>query len=116
MELIALKQKQYKKKDKKAQIFKTVQSRNERGDSIEIYQPLSEKSLWCYTENLHGYITNNQLVVENEEERIFCFNHIEGIQQGYKILYRDNYYEITRVYSEGDYKTEIFCYTKKIDK
>ena len=108
-----MKQTQHKLKDKKAMIYKNTKINN-AGDWSMKWQPISASPLWCFTQNLSGSILYNPLVIENEETRQFVFNYLPNIEQGYYILYRDKWYEVTRVNSTADYNDEIFVYVKNV--
>lgn len=110
-------QRQYKKKDKKAFIIKKIiAGKNSRGDIIEDHKSISGDSpLWCFTQNLDGRITDNALIIKNEETRLFVFNYRDNICQGDLILFNGVVYEITRVFIADEYQFEIYAYVKKVD-
>ena len=109
-----MKKPQYKLKDKKALIYRNIEIKGNTGNTTMQWQPISEAALWCFTQNLSGEITNNKLVIENEETRLFVFNYHFDIKQGYFIRYKNKWYEITRTNTTGDYNDEIFVYTRDV--
>ena len=109
-----MKQNQYRLKDKKALIYRNIENKSNIGNTTMQWQPISEVPLWCFTQNLSGNITNNQLIIENEETRLFVFNYHSDIEQGYLISYGGKWYEITRTNTTGDYRYEVFVYTRDV--
>jgi len=80
--------------------------------TASVYYPRSSSSLWCYSKQL----SQNQIFEAHsygqEETRFFIFNYFSGIKVYDLILYRGTWYEITRVDTKDDYKTDLFVYVK----
>ncbi len=103
---------QYFLKDKKAQIYRDLAGEMDpdgfRGDSC--YVPLGKSPLWCYTRQTSMEFRQYALSVGKDERRFFVFNHLDGVGEGDYILYRDQWYEITRVDTADDYRGDMFIY------
>ena len=95
-------------------IYKNTKINNNAGNWSMKWTPISALPLWCFTQNLSGSILYNPLIIENEETRLFVFNYLPNVEQGYYIFYREKWYEVTRVNSTGDYNDEIFVYVKNV--
>ena len=109
-----MKKPQYRLKDKKAIIYRNTEIKNNIGNVSMKWQPISAAPLWCFTQNLSGEITNNQLIIANEETRLFVFNYHSNIEQGYLISYGGKWYEVTRTNTTGDYRDEVFVYARDV--
>lgn len=99
-------------KDKKCEIYKieTVidEFDNHRGEPVFI------GSYWCYTRQLSMTQLYEAARYGTKEERIFVINYNENTPKiGYLVRYRGDWYEIIRVDTQDDYKTDIFLYCKR---
>ena len=103
--------KQYFKKDKKAQIYKRVPGHvDEYGDRQDAYRPVAPTPLWCYAKQLseqQKFIAQSMSIDEN---RLFIFNYRNDVKVYDKILYKGVWYEVTRVDTLEDYNGELFVY------
>ena len=98
-------------KDKKAQIYKEVKSESDKSGFYDSgYVPLGEKSLWCYTRQTSQTLRQISMALGQTEERFFVFNYLGDVEIGDFILYRDKWYQITRVDTADDYKGDLFIY------
>lgn len=104
---------QYFLKDKKAQVYKEIKGQQDTsgfyGDSS--YAPLGSKPLWCYTKQTSMEFRQMAMALGQDEERFFVFNHLVGVDEGDYILYRDKWYQITRIDTTDDYNGDMFIYT-----
>ena len=103
--------KQYFKKDKKAQIYKRVPGHvDEYGDRQDAYRPVAPAPLWCYAKQLseqQKFIAQSMSI---DETRLFVFNYRNDVEVYDKILYKGVWYEVTRVDTLEDYNGELFVY------
>lgn len=107
--------KQYYQKDKKAQIYKLVPGEKDpygfrRDDK---YKPVAPKPLWCYTKQMSQEQKFAAAAYGEKEERLFIFNFMPGIEVYDHILYKGDWYSVTRVDTTEDYNTELFIYVYK---
>lgn len=103
----------YFKKDKKAMVYMALPEKmNEYGDRIsEGYMPITPSPLWCYTKQVNqGLKTVAKTLIMNDEARLFVFNYNELIKPEMYIFYKKEWYQITRVDTEDDYKGQMFVY------
>lgn len=105
---------QYFLKDKKAQIYRRVSGgRDSEGYEIEgAYYPYAKAPLWCYSKQLSAALIYAAQLMTTNETRLFVFNYLKGVKQYDLILYRDSWYEITRVDTTDDYNGELFVYVQ----
>jgi SPP1 family predicted phage head-tail adaptor len=104
----------YFKKDKKAQIYKIVSGGTDsEGYAIErgLY-PIAPAPIWCYTSQLSQSDIMAASAYGQEETRLFVFNFYKNITVYDIILYKDTWYEVTRVDHKDDYNGETFIYVK----
>ena len=102
----------YFRKDKKAQIYKKVDI-SEPGTMPKFkYAPRAASPLWCFAKQVSQNDTFYAAHYGDNEMRLFVFNYDRKIEFGQMILYRDTWYEITRVDSQDDYNGELFVYVK----
>lgn len=102
---------QYFLKDKKAQIYKEVKGESGKGGFYDSgYVPLGKLSLWCYTRQTSQEIRQISMALGQTEERFFVFSYLDDAEIGDFILYRDKWYQITRLDTADDYKDDMFIY------
>lgn len=105
---------QYNLKDKKAQLYKKEYGgQDSSGFSLpDNYYPAAPAPVWCYTRQL----TQDQIFAaaaySQEETRLFVFNYYPHVEVYDVISYKGEWYEITRVDTTDDYKTDLFIYVK----
>lgn len=104
----------YHKKDKKAQIYKRVHNeRDEQGHKVlDSLYPIAKAPIWCYTSQLSQQDAFQAHTYGNDETRFFVFNYYENIEVYDMILYKDEWYKITRVDHTDDYKGDTFIYVQ----
>ena len=102
---------QYFLKDKKAQHYKVYSTGGGVGDPT-YYIAMSPAPYWCYCKQL----TQEQLFAAqaywNDETRFFVFNNKPDIKQYDLLLYKGNWFQVTRVDTTDDYNGETFVYAK----
>lgn len=103
---------QYFLKDKKAQVYKkTYGGRDPDGFRTgEGYVPLAPSPLWCYTRQTSQVMRQMSFATGEMEERYFVFNNLSTVEVGDYILYKGKWYQITRVDTADDYKSDMFIY------
>ena len=106
----------YFKKDKKAQIYqKHTGGYDAEGYPIgDYYKPIAPASLWCYARQLSQEQLYAAHAYWNDETRLFVFNYRDDVKQGDYILYRSAWYEISRIDTTEDYKSELFVYVRNV--
>ena len=109
---------QYYKKDKKAQIYKSVGSIvDEYGDHRPGgYRPIAPKPLWCYTKQLSQQQKYIAACMSSDETRLFIFNYLPNVEVYDYLLYKGMWYQVTRVDHLEDYNTETFVYVNDCGK
>jgi len=104
---------QYFLKDKKATIYTRIPSyKDEHGVYRKGgYMPITAAPLWCYArqESQGLKYAAGQLNL-NDESRMFVFNNNPHITQTCLILYRGEWYCISRVDTTDDYNGDMFIY------
>ena len=95
---------QYYKKDKKALIHDAVSVQQSGYMAKTYYVPRTPSAIWCYARQL-----NQDTIFES---RFFVFNRGTVVELYDLILYREKWYQVTRVDTEDDYNTDIFVYVK----
>ncbi len=106
--------KQYYLKDKKAMIYWEKPGGQDK-DGFPIkggYVPFAPELLWCYARQLSQDQRYASAYYDVDESRFFVFNHIPDISVYDFISYRDKWYQITRVDTMDDYKSDMFVYAK----
>lgn len=103
---------QYYKKDKKALIYKAI-SVSEPGKMPETYYtPTTPATVWCYSRQLSQNTIFEAKAHGEAETRFFVFNQRITVDLYDLILYRDKWYQVTRVDTEDDYISDVFVYVK----
>lgn len=104
---------QYFLKDKKAQIYREIAGdRDSSGLNSGGVYPYASAPMWCYSKQINAALTFVARSYDTDETRFFVFNYHKGIEQYDLVLYRDVWYEITRVDTIDDYNGELFVYVK----
>lgn len=102
----------YYKKDKKAQIYKKITIPNPGGKPKYGYVPRAESLLWCYATQLSQDDVFYAKTYGDSETRLFVFNYDPKVAFDQLVLYRNVWYQITRVDTNDDYNGELFVYVK----
>lgn len=105
---------QYFLKDKKAQIYRKADGeRDSEGFGYQYsYYPYAPAPLWCYSKQLSAITLIAAAAYDTDETRLFVFNYKPNVKAYDLVLYRNTWYEITRVDTTDDYKGEMFIYVK----
>ena len=106
---------EYYIKDKKAQIYKFMNVSVGGGMPRDQYIPIAAAPLWCYTSQLSQNRIYQALGVGKNETRYFVFNYLKNVEVNDALLYRGNWYNITRVDTKDDYNTDTFIYVENMD-
>ena len=104
--------KKYFLKDKKAEIFTKVITRDSIGGRITYYVPISHFPLWCYAKQISANLYFTARAYQIDEKRLFVFNFNADIAVNHAIRYCGKWYEITRVDTDDDYNGDMFVYVK----
>ncbi|MBQ6739061.1 MAG: hypothetical protein IJQ57_11970 [Synergistaceae bacterium] len=110
----ASKRRKYFLKDKKAEIFEKVVTVDSIGARDLVYVPLFQNPVWVYARQVDADIFFRKEQYKIQETYFFVFNFYKNIKVGNAILYRDKWYEITRVDTDEDYNSDLFVYAKDI--
>ena len=105
---------QYFLKDKKAMIYKSVAGKIDqygRPERDKLY-PIAHAPIWCYSSQLSQQDTYSAAAYGEKETRYFVFNYYKNIAVYDMILYRGEWYRITRVDHKDDYNGETFIYVQ----
>lgn len=107
-------QNQYYLKDKKAQIYKKFSNRqDESGFQLPAsYYPIAPAQIWCYTRHLSQTDIFQSASYGENETRFFVFNYYPKVEVYDMILYKNQWYRITRVDTADDYKGDLFIYVQ----
>ena len=95
-------QNQYYLKDKKAQIYKKISTQDDIGQSIKKYYPIAPAQIWCYTRQLSQADVFQAASYGDSETRFFVFNYYPEVEVYDMILYKNQWYRITRVDTADD--------------
>lgn len=99
-------------KDKKAQIYKKVDISESGGMPKYVYVPRAASPLWCHASQLSQQDVFYAGTYGDKETRLFVFNYDPKVAFDQFVLYRDVWYQITRVDTQDDYNGELFVYVK----
>lgn len=105
---------QYFLKDKKAMIYWEKPS-TEDADGSTIsggFVPFAINPMWCYSKQLSQDQIFAAAAYGVSETRFFVFNHTKNVAVYDLILYRGEWYQITRVDTTDDYNGDLFVYVK----
>lgn len=105
-------QNQYYLKDKKAQIYKKISTQDDTGQSIEKYYPIAPAQIWCYARQLSQTDVFQAAAYGDNETRLFVFNYYPKVDVYCMVLYRGEWYRVTRVDTTDDYKGEMYIYVQ----
>lgn len=109
--------KQYFLKDKKARIYKTVYLDDHEGYMQKPhFIPRTPSDLWCYTSQLSQTLVFVAKTFSTDETRMFVFNSGVVAETYDLILYRSQWYQVTRVDTTDDYNGEVFVYVEDCPK
>lgn len=105
---------QYFLKDKKATIYtKTKLSLN--GDMPKYYYtPRTPAPIWVYAKQLSQDLILESKMYGVNETYMFVLNRGTRLKIANYILYRDKWYEITRIDTKDDYNSDIFVYASDV--
>lgn len=107
---------QYFLKDKKARIYDAVNIYAPGGMPKTYYVPRTPSSIWCYARQLSQNTVFEAKAYGEDETRYFVFNRWTLVELYDLILYREKWYQVTRVDTEDDYNTDVFVYVKDAPK
>lgn len=110
------KRNQYYQKDKKVKIIKATKTVNALGQMSNGYQYITNQSLWAYADQLSQTQVFNAKAYGDEESYFFVLNYREDLTIYHYIEYKGKYYNITRIDTSDDYKTDLFIYAKDTPK
>lgn len=103
---------QYFLKDKRAMIFKVYHVRNGYNTTDHVAPISPAPSLWCYSSQLSQTLVFVARTYSTDETRMFVFNPGYNVKTYDLIRYNGEWYQITRVDTTDDYKSDIFIYVK----
>lgn len=103
---------QYYKKDKKALIFNSVSVNTNGYMSKSYYVPRTPAAIWAYASQLSQTTVFEAKSYGEDVSYMFVFNLRTEVELYDLILYRNKWYEVTRVDTKDDYDTDIFVYAK----
>ena len=109
---------QYNLKDKKAQLYKKEYGGQDSNgySKPDNYYPAATAPIWCYTRQLSQDQIFAAMAYSQEETRLFVFNYYPHVEVYDVISYKSDWYEITRVDTTDDYKTDLFVYVKLLKR
>lgn len=99
-------------KDKKIVIYKSKSVRNDKGQPITKWFPIHPGSLWAYTRQLSAKEYFAAAAVNYQETIFFTINWRGDITTTMQILYKGNWYAITRIDTFEGYKSDLKVYVK----
>ncbi|MBR0198082.1 MAG: head-tail adaptor protein [Kiritimatiellae bacterium] len=94
-------------KDKKIELF-DVQFIGDQTGNREKHCTL-KAVCWCYSRQLSQKL---KAQFNTDETRLFILNYRDDIAVRDFIRYRLNWYEVTRVDTKDDYRTDLYVYAK----
>lgn len=103
---------QYFLKDKKALIYDSVSVSGSGYMPKTYYVPRTPAPIWCYARQLSQDTVFQAAAYGEDESRYFVFNQGTVAELYDLILYREKWYQITRVDTEDDYNRDVFVYVK----
>lgn len=106
----------YYKKDKKALVHGHVGVSGSGHISRTYYFPRTASPLWCYSKQLSQDTIFQAKSYGADESRFFVFNQGTIVKLYDLILYRENWYQVTRVDTTDDYNTDVFVYVQDAPK
>lgn len=100
-------------KDKKIIIYNRVMEENSLGNlATKGYRPIHPGKLWAYTRQLSESERFIAAQLSTTEEVLFVINWRSGIENYMKILYKGEWFDITRIDTFEDYKQDLKIYAK----
>lgn len=103
---------QYFLKDKKAHIYDSVSVSGSGYMPKTYYVPRTPAPIWAYASQLSQMTVFEAKTYGEDENYMFVFNQGTTAELYDLILYRNKWYQITRVDTTDDYNTDIFVYAK----
>lgn len=105
---------QYFLKDKKIQVYKKVSNGiGPEGYPLpSAYYPIAPKPIWAHARQLSQTDIFIAQAYNQTETRVFVINFYRGIEVYDMVLYRGEWYRITRVDTQEDYNGEVFLYVE----
>lgn len=107
---------QYYKKDKKALIHDAVSYAEPGKMEKTYYVPRTPSAIWCYARQLSQETIFEAKSYGEDENRFFVFNRGTVVELYDLILYREKWYQVTRVDTEDDYNTDVIVYVKDVPR
>lgn len=99
-------------KDKKIMIYKAVIMEDDIGQQISKYKPIHPGKLWAYTRQLSQEEAYTAAQMTTKEERLFVVNWRNDIDTTLKVRYNGDWFQIVRVDTFEDYKTDLKVFVK----
>ena len=101
-------------KDKKAQIYKRIMNGTNPGGYPypPTYYPIATAPIWCYAKQLSQSDIYKAMAIGVDESRLFVFNYYPNVDVFDIVQYKGKWYEITRVDTTDDYKSDLFVYVQ----
>lgn len=100
-------------KDKKIMIYDLVMGENSLGNlTTKGYRPIHPGKLWAYARQLSQTERFVAAQISTTEEMLFVINWRSDIENYMKILYKGEWYDITRIDTFEDYKQDLKIYAK----
>ncbi len=101
-----------KLKDKKIEILKQVNRRDEIGNARTTLEPVAPP-VWAYFRQLSGSEVFAAATINYKEEVLFQINYRPDIDTTHVIRYKGILYDITRVDVFEGYKTDLTLYCSR---
>jgi len=101
-------------KDKKVMIYKETKTKNDLGEMISIWNPISETKLWASYRSLSGSQIFEAAAVGYKADAMFIINWRNDIEPNMIVVYRGKAWIIHRVDDLEGYKSDLklTCETK----
>lgn len=99
-------------KDKRIIIYKPEYTQDEYGSQIEKWRPIHPGKLWAYTRQLSATEFFAAATTNYQETAFFTVQWRDDISADMQILYKGQWYVITRVDTFEGYKTDLKLYVK----
>ena len=101
-------------KDKKCEVYNQVIKIDKIGARDTIYVSIFPSPIWCYARQVSADLFFRKEQFNIQESYFFVFNFSKIIRPQNLILYRDTWYEITRVDTDEDYNSDLYVYAKDL--
>ena len=99
-------------KDKKINIIKQSQERDNYGELIDVLITVAE-NIWAYYRHLSGREIYAAMTIDAQEEVVFEIGWRNDIDTTMKIQYRGDIYNITRIDDYEGYKNDLKVFAYK---